>query len=694
VSGRFGVGVQSPPRRLVVRVRLIIDEEAAMRLNKLYELKSALWLASAAAAAAAALCAPAAALAQVAPAPDEAGSAAATAVSQVVVTANRAVMPASQVGQAVTVLTAPQIQQDQETSLSDILDRTPGVTVARTGGPGETTSVFIRGADSDQTVTLVDGVKLNDPTDPGTGYDFANLIAGDVSRVEVLRGPQSTLYGSEAIGGVVNVVTADATRPFEANLRAEGGSFGEALVSGGVGGKDGPADWRLSGYSDQTKGVPCFDEEFGGRRPCAYHTDGFSGRFRYDLTPNLQFDQRAYYSWSRADFDGYDTPTGAFGDDEEYGHTQQWIDYTGINLSLFDGRLKNRLAYEYNAIDHDNQDPQQPGTTTTFLAHGRTDTIEYEGTYAIAPGYQAVFGAQSERSSMFAWSPAYEPAPNRAHDTINSGYAQITGEVLQSLTLTGGVRYDDQTKVGDHVTGQASAAWRLNDGNTILRASWGQGFKAPSLYQLYSEYGNLTLRPEEANGWDAGVEQHFFDGRVVVQGTYFGRDTRNLIDFVSCYGITVGPCATNTVGGYYANVARAEAEGAELQARWQATKRLSLSANYTFDDSEDRSPGSPTEGYQLARRPKNTANVDAGYVWPIKLRTDLVVRYAGESWDDDAHTELLKAYTLVDLRASYPLRDGVELYGRIENLTDQHYETTYQYGTLGRAAYAGVRLTY
>lgn len=661
-----------------------------MRLNNL---NSTLWLASAAAVA---LCAPASAFAQsaAAAAPDEAGSAAATALAQIVVTANRAATPVDRVGQSITVLTGPQIQQDQETSLSDILDRTPGVTVDRNGGPGETTSVFIRGAESDQTVTLVDGVKLNDPTDPGTGYDFANLIAGDVARVEVLRGPQSTLYGSEAIGGVINVITADAARPFEANLRAEGGSFGEAFVSGGAGGKDGPALWRLGGYSEEAKSIPCFDEEFGGRRPCAYHTDGLSGRFSYDLTPTLQFDERAYYSWSRADFDGYDTPTFTFGDDQEYGHSQQWIDYTGFNLSLFDGRLKNRLAYEYSAIDHDNQDPQQPGTTTTFTAQGRTDTIEYEGTFAIAPGYQAVFGAQSERSSLVAWSPAYEPAPDRAHQTINSGYGQITGEVLPGLTLTGGVRWDDQTTVGGHVTGQASAAWRLNGGNTILRASFGQGFKAPSLYQLYSEYGNLGLQPEQANGWDAGVEQHFFNGRVIVQATYFGRDTRNLIEFVSCYGVTTGPCATNTSGGYYNNVARAEAEGVELQGSWRATDRLSFSANYTYDDTEDRSPGSLTEGDQLARRPKNTANLDAGYQWPIKLRTDVAVRYAGDSFDDDAHTIPLKAYTLVDLRAAYPLFEGVELYGRIENLADQHYETIYQYGTAGRAAYAGVRLTY
>ena len=630
-----------------------------------------------------------------APTPDETGASAAGAASQIVVTAIRAPALAERIGQSFTVLTEIQLQQDQETNVSEVLARTPGISFTRNGGPGESTSLFIRGADSDQTVVLVDGVKVNDPTDPGTGYDFANLIAGDIARIEVLRGPQSTLYGSEAIGGVVNIITAEATKPLQGDLQAEGGSYGTAYVRGAVGGADERSDWRLGAYYNSTTGVSAFDKAFGGREPDGFRTAGFSGRFRYDLTADLQLDQRAYYTWSRNDFDGYDTPTFSFGDDAEYGHTEQLVDYTGLNLSLFGGRLKNRLAYEFSGVDHNDQDPNQFGTTTTtFEAKGRSTTVEYEGAYAIAPSYQAVFGAQTERSSLFAWSPAYQPAPNRAHDTITSGYGQITGEVLAGLTLTGGVRYDDQTRVGGHFTSQASAAWSLNGGNTVLRASFGQGFKAPSLYQLYSEYGNLALKPEQANGWDAGIEQHFLDGRMVLQATYFGRTTRNLIDFVSCYGVSTGACATNTVGGYYDNIARARAEGLELQANWRVTERLGLSANYTLDDVEDRTPGSHTKGFQLARRPRNTANLDASYVWPIKLRTEVAVRYAGESFNDIAHTRPLGSYTLVDLRLSYPLRDKLELYGRIENLTDQHYETTYQYGTLGRAAYGGVRLSF
>ena len=648
-----------------------------------------------------ALAAPAAAMAQAsaqAPAPDEAGGAAASAVPQVVVTANRYPLGIDQVGQSVTILTAPQIRLDQETDVADILARTPGVTFSRNGGPGETTSLYIRGAEAAQTVVLIDGVKVNDPTDPGAGYDFANLLTGDISRIEVLRGAQSTLYGSEAIGGVVNIITADATKPLQGDMQVEGGSYGTAYVKGGVGGKEDNYDWRIGAYYNTTDGVSAFDKAFGGKEDDGFNSAGVSARFRYNLTSDLQFDERAYYTASRNEFDGYDTASGNFGDDAEFGRTQQVVDYTGLNLSLLDGRLKNRLAFEYNGLDRRNEDPDQPDTKYTFLAQGRATTIEYEGVYAITPGYQLVFGAQNERSTINAQSPYYElfgDLPTKANVTENSGYGQITGEVISGLTLTGGVRYDAHSTFGDHVTGQASAAWKLNGGNTILRASFGQGFKAPSLYQLYSEYGNAALRPEEANSWDAGIEQHFFDGRVVVQATYFGRETKNLIDFVSCYGITTGGCATRQVfGGYYDNVARADAEGVELQGTWKATDRLDFAANYTYDDTEDRSPGSPTKGYQLARRPKSSANVSAGYLWPLKLRTDVAVRYAGDSYDDDTHFNLLKSYTLVDLRASYPLRDNLELYGRIENLTDKHYETTYQYGTLGRAAYGGVRVSF
>ena len=637
-----------------------------------------------------------------APAPDIAGASAATTVEQVVVTANRSATPVDQVGQQVTVLTLPQIRLDQETNVSDILARTPGVVVTRNGGPGEATSLNIRGADADQTVVLIDGVKVNDPSDVGTGYDFSNLLTGDVSRIEVLRGPQSTLYGSEAIGGVVNIITNDATRPLQGDAQAEGGSYGTAYVRGAIGGKDGPATFRLGAYYDSTDSVSSFDRKFGGQEDDGFHTAGASGRLTYDITPDLQLDERAYYTFSRNEFDGFDTPStgfSAFGDDAEFGRTQQVVDYTGLNISTLGGRLKNRIAYEYNELDRRNEDPSNldpfsSGNKATFDGLGRSQTFDYEGTFAIAPRYTLVFGAQDERPSFTTDDPAFEfpplPPPTKANVSIASGYGQITGQVLPNLTLTGGVRYDAHSTFGDHVTGQASAAWVARPG-TILRASFGQGFKAPSLYQLYSQYGTLSLRPEEANGWDAGIEQHLFADAVVVSAAYFGRKTTNLIDFVDCFNLVLPQCTVQP-NGFYANIAKDEAEGVELQGEWRPVLGLDLTANYTFDDDENRS--ADALHVQLARRPKNTANLAATYLWPVKLSTTVAVRYADQSFDNDETSVVLKPYTLVDLRASYPLRENLEVYARVENLTDKSYETTYQFGSLGRAGYGGVRLSF
>ncbi|MDP9064714.1 MAG: TonB-dependent receptor plug domain-containing protein, partial [Pseudomonadota bacterium] len=248
-------------------------------------------------------------------------------LSAVVVVANRAPEPVGKTGSSVTVLTGAAIKESQETVVADLLARTPGITVARNGGVGQATSVFIRGADSDQTVVLIDGVQLNDPSTTAGGFNFANLLTAGVSRIELLRGAQSTLYGSQAIGGVVNIITSDLADPRTAHLAAEGGSHGTGLWTGDAGGQTEALQWRLSGNWYGTSGIDSFDQRYGGRRPNASQIGGATGTLRYAVTPQLQLDLRSYYTQSRTDFDGYDTPTGAFGDDQEYGKTRQFVGY-------------------------------------------------------------------------------------------------------------------------------------------------------------------------------------------------------------------------------------------------------------------------------------------------------------------------------------------------------------------------------
>ena len=465
------------------------------------------------------------------------------------------------IGSSVSVLTLPQIRADQELVISDIIARTPGISFVRNGGVGGTTSVSIRGADTDQTVVLIDGVQLNDPSAPSGGYDFSNLVTGDISRIEVLRGPQSTLYGSQAMGGVINIVTADPTRPFQGDAQVEGGSYGTGYAKIGMGGRDGALTWRLAGSSYTTSGVSAFDKAFGGKEDDGYRNQSLSARLGYAFTPDVSLDLRALYTQSRTKFDGFSTPNFNFGDDSEFGATRQTVLYSGLNFGLLGGQLRNRLAAQYTLIQRDSYDPTDAPVAKTFDGRGTNARIEYQGDYQIAPGWLGTFGAQSERSAITASSPAFDfppgfPPPTKADVTINSGYGQLQAEVVPGLNLTGGLRYDDHSTFGGHTTGQASAAWALNGGATILRASYGGAFKAPSLYQLYSDSGNTALKPEEANGWDGGVQQKFWDGRIDLQATAFLRDTTDLINYVSCLS-TATPLCANGRYGYYDNVAKA-----------------------------------------------------------------------------------------------------------------------------------------
>ena len=264
-----------------------------------------------------------------------------TLLNDVIVTANRSVQSADRVGQSVTVRTTKQIEASQTVGVVDLLVRTPGVSLSRNGGIGTTTALRIRGAESDQTVVVIDGVKLNDPSSTGGGYNFGNLLVGDVARIEVLRGAQSTLWGSQAIGGVVNLVTAQPTRPFEASLTAEAGSRGTSYLRGGIGGVTDRIDWRVAASHYQTDGFSTFAR---GTEKDGYENTGLSGRLNLRLTEDVSVDLRAVYSNGRVDIDGFPAPTFAFGDTREYGTTKDLVTYAGLNFDLFEDRLKNRIA--------------------------------------------------------------------------------------------------------------------------------------------------------------------------------------------------------------------------------------------------------------------------------------------------------------------------------------------------------------
>ncbi len=609
-------------------------------------------------------------------------------LDEIVVVANRAPEPLSKVGNSVTVLDQQAIQESQKVDVSELLATTPGITLSRNGGPGNPTSVYIRGANSDHTVVLIDGVVLNDPSLPGGNFDFGNLLVGDISRIEILRGAQSTLYGSQAIGGVVNIVTAEPQPGFGVDAQAEGGSLGTGLAKGGIGGKFDNLSFRLGGTYYATDSVPELDTRYGGTITDPLHDSVVTGRAAYDFSKDVQLDVRAYWTESRLFYDGYPPPEYVLANYTQYQDVRQLFDYTGLNFNLLD--LKNRIAYQYTTTQRSDYNDAVAPIVQNDSYRGNNSRVEYQGTWPIADGYQAVFGLQQEKS----WADTTPNAPAHADTGQVGEYVQLQGEVAPGLTLTAGERHDHYDSFGQHDTAQFAAAWALAS-STVLRTSWSQGYKAPSLYELYSPYGNPALQPEESSGGDAGIEQHLWDQRVTFSATYFLTHFRDLIEFEDCPGSPLCEML-GQAGGYYANLDRAEASGVELQASATLSSALSVSTNYSHIRTVDETPGSPASGQQLFQRPENAANVAVSYTWPYRVKTTVAARYAGSSLDQNFNvyptaTVRLSGYTLLDLRISCPVNDKLELYARVDNATNKWYETIYQYGTWGRTAFVGLR---
>jgi vitamin B12 transporter len=587
-----------------------------------------------------------------------------TSEDDVIVSATRVAQDAREVGQAVTVIDRAEIETRQTTVLSDLLATTPGVTATRNGGVGGFTGVRIRGAEAEQTLVVIDGVRVNDPSSPGGGFDFANLLSGSVDRVEILRGPNSVPWGSQALGGVVNIVTLQPTEEVRIRANAEYGYADSVFATAGIAGSKGAVSGALNAGYLRTDGI---SSAASGTERDGYRQYGASGKLGVEFAPGVSLDLRGYWADSRVEIDGFPPPTFAFADTGEYSTTQELYGYAGLNAEF--GALKNRIAFTIADIDRDNFDPAF-GDAPSFIGRGRSERYEYQGEFRPVDAVRVVAGVERENSR-------FADGFDRFSTGITSVYGQLIVKPLEPLTLTGGVRHDDHDQYGGETTFGANAALALGTGTT-LRASYGEGFKAPTLFQLYSDFGFRDLQPERARNFDAGVEQAFLDDRARVSVTYFNRRTRNQIDF---------DLGTFT----YRNIARTAADGVEFALALKPVDSVTFSANYTYTDANNRSTGA-NFGNLLPRRARDsvTANIDWRTPWGPALGA--TVTHVGGTFDNLANTVRLDGYVLASLRAELPVGEHMSLYGRVENLFDEQYQTVAGYGTIGRAAYGGVRV--
>jgi vitamin B12 transporter len=585
----------------------------------------------------------------------------------ITVTATGVTLRRNQTGRSVTLIDRNLIESRQTTSIADLLSTTPGITVSQNGGPGQTAAVRIRGAEDSHTLVLIDGVRVNDPGAPAGSFDFGSLLTGNIDRIEVLRGPNSVPWGSQAIGGVVNIVTAPVNG---ANLRAEYGSRNAKQFVGQAGGRFGPVTASLGGGYFDDDGISTFK---GGTERDAFRQYAANARVGVELSSDVSIDLRGFFADSRVEFDGFPPPLFAFADTANYSKTQQLFGYAGINANVLG--IKNRLAFTLGDTARDSF--PRAGAAPSFIARGRTERFEYQGDASISAAIRSVFGIEHENSR-------FRDATDRYSTGVTSGYVQVIATPVDALTLTGGVRVDDHRTYGTKATFSANAAWRAGD-NTVIRAAYGEGFKAPTLFQLFSFFGNTALKPETARSYEVGVEQTLVDGTLKVGLTAFHRDTTNQIDF----SFAVNP---NRPFGFYDNLDRTRAQGLEATITARPTDNLTMTASYTLVDSKDR-----TTNTALLRRPKHSINASVDWTATTWLKLGASIQTISDSRDLDFVTfspTSLDGFTRGTIRAAVPISERFELYGRVENLFNATYETVSGYGTARRNAHVGVRATF
>lgn len=589
----------------------------------------------------------------------------------IVVTASGFEQPRSETGQAISVLDEERLEELQSVSISDALRTLPGIAVATRGPVGSQSSVFIRGGNSSQTLVLIDGVRINDPSSPNAAFDFGALLTGNIGRVEVLRGPNSIIWGSQAIGGVINVQSLAPTDDLVARAGVEYGYADSVRASANLSGTSGSVEGSFGGAFYRTDGISALA---GGTEKDGYDNWSANGRLKVNLAANVALDFRGYYNRGTIE---YDSPFGAGANALPVSRNRQFVGYVGAQFDLADGRLRNRISYARTDITRIGTDPVV-FSFNNFDVKGTIDRFEYHGSYDIADAATLVFGAEHERT--FA-STSFEGAPaDRARNRVSSGFGQVILRPVKGLTLTGGIRHDDYSDYGGQTTLGANVAYTPNDGKTTVRATYGEGFRAPTLSEGQPPFGNPDLKPETARNFDIGAEHRFLDGKAQAYVTYFNRKSTDLIAF-------------SFTTFQSENIDRVRSEGVELGFAVQPTEKLSLQANYTLTNAINRSAGA-NFGNRLALRPQHLGSFTADWQTPWRLKVGATLLLAGDSFDNASNTVRLDGYALAHLRAAFPISDRFELYGRVENVFDTDYVQVAGYNSYGRNAHVGVRATF
>ncbi len=627
-----------------------------------------------------------------------------TTMDQVVVSVTQTETTSAKIGgNSVTVITAKEIEEKNAHTVLELLKTVPGLFITSNGGMGTNASVFIRGADSKNTLVMLDGIVLNDPSSANRSADLSDINPDQVERIEVVRGAMSVMYGSNATAGVVNIITKKGGKDPEVTASVEGGSYGTWKTGGHASGAMNKFTYAVSGSYLSRDGFSIADKD-NPRIPQNGNTDEKDGYDNLTLSGNLGFEfnddfilsSSLRYVDSQVDLDDYeggytgdnitsiwvpDPVTGAWvntlvpnpdGPTYKRSESERLMGQVGINNRFARGRVESILSYKFTRSDIQSYDNDN---LPWYDYQGGTDEFSWQGNIDF-------------ENHVLSFGTGYF---NEAMESFSSGVADIDTHTLsywlqdqlfvgENLVLIAGARLDDHQSFGRKTTFRIAPAYEIPSTHTRFKASFGTGFRSPSLYELYSVYGNPDLAPEKSQGWDLGVEQGFLDDQLTLGVTYWEMDFENRIDYdmlISKYNQLEGDTETR---------------GVEISAAWTPVKDLFFNLNYTYTHTRD------PEGNRLVRRPRNQVGLTASYRFLEKWQVGMDARWVDERAaspyakdKDGLPANTLDDYSVVNLSGSCDISDRFQIFARVDNLFDKYYEDAFSYATPGLSGYIGLK---
>lgn len=613
---------------------------------------------------------------------------------KITVTATRIDTPTREIASSVTVISREDIERSQKTTVIELLQNVLGVTLIQNGPVGAAASVHIRGGNAEHTLVMMDGVELNDPVTPSRSTDLAHLSLDSVERIEVLRGPQSTLYGSDAISGVINIITRQGEGRPTISFSSQGGSYGTFSGGTSVSGRSEKILYAFGASLLQNAGFSAANHVYeGNTEKDGYKNLTFSGRLGFHLSDNLEFDFIARRIETKIDIDNFG---GAYGDDPNHLQTYNSLFLKGqARWFLWKSRWEQKL--DLSVVDYDRAydnptdefhpfDSEQATYSSRFYKIDWQNNIFLHETHTLTFGidYQQEHG-ESEYTSDGLWGPFQSLFPfQKAHTT--GLYVQDQFRLGGRFYATLGTRLDINSQFGSSLTFRLAPAYFFERTGTKIKGTIGTGFKSPSLYQLYAPgtfwgpIGNDTLSPEKSTGWDLGIEQSFFNDKITLMAQYFSHATIDLIDF-------------NFTAGYI-NVLEAKSRGFEFYFEGQITENLSFYSSYTTSQHTDIGTGAP-----LLRRPNSHFQGRFSINFLTKGNIELTLLAIGrrddmEFVDFSSIRVTMPSYTLVNSTVSYDILSSTQIFLRLENIFNIEYETVKGYGAPGLSIYGGFKLNF